>query len=431
MLDISIVTDTLRELLLDALATSPLFGGTGPGFSVAVTGQHPGATATGCDCDLNLYLFYLTEDKHVLNQFWSQEFITGQPPGPPRQPVAFEPLCLDLFFLLSAESQTSYVQEQQVMSIALRALHEHATIPLPTPTPTGQPTSEITLTMERPTWDELSRLWQALNAPLRMTAQYKVSVVLITPESGAVAQPEPATWSVVAAPGESFGDGFHPHLVATMRRVTFEAPGGQRLYDQTPASPAPAPAAVPGQDLVLRGRSIEDTDTVFLVTHHPDGTETELDVTAWKVPLTIPYTSPPSAGVPVRLRPPDTPGVCPPPGRYTLRVGRPTDPGFRSNDVPVAIAPWVDPAPGPTITPAAGVFTCTVANVPATGAELRLGTVRLSRRTAVGGPAAGEWRLAGSTLRFRAPASLAAGQYAVRLRAADIEADPALWAVVP
>src|SRR4051794_33602584 len=265
MLDVSIVTDALRDVLLDALATSPLFGGGGPGFSVSVSGQHPTAPTTGADCDLNLYLFYLTEDKHVRNQFWSQEFISGQP-GPPRQPVAFEPLCLDLFFLLSAESQSSYVQEQQAMSVALRAFHEHATLSLPTPTPTGQPTSEITLTMEKPTWDELSRLWQALNAPLRMTAQYKASVVLVTPESGAVAQPQPTTWSVAAAPDETFGDGFHPNLVATVRRVAFAAPVGARIYDQTPASTAPAPAAVAGQDFVLRGRSIEDTDTVFLVT---------------------------------------------------------------------------------------------------------------------------------------------------------------------
>lgn len=430
MLDVSIVTDALRDLLLDALATTPLFVGGGPGFSVAVTGQHPETLTTGAECDLNLYLFYLTEDKYLRNQFWSQEFVTGQPPGPARQPVAYEALCLDLFFLLSAQSQTSYVQEQQVMSVAMRALHEHANVTLPTPTPTGHATSEITLTMEKPTWDELSRLWQALNAPLRMTAQYKASVVLMTPETGTRQQPKPTMWSLTAAPQDGFGDGFHPHLVGTSRRVDFEAPAGPRLYDQTPASMAPAPAGVAEQEVVLRGGAITDTDTVFLVTHHPDGTETEQDVTGWKVALTHPFPSAPSGGVPFRLRPPATPGACPPAGRYTLRIGRPAEPAFRSNDVPVSIAPWIDPSSGPTITPVAGLFTCTVANVPATDAELRLGSVRLSRRPA-GAPAAGEWQLTGATLTFRPPTRLAAGQYAVRLRAADIEADPALWAVIP
>ena len=81
MLDVSIVTDALRDLLLDALATSPLFGGVGPSFNVAVTGQHPDLPTTGADCDLNVYLFYVTEDKHLRNSFWNQDFITGQPPS--------------------------------------------------------------------------------------------------------------------------------------------------------------------------------------------------------------------------------------------------------------------------------------------------------------------------------------------------------------
>src|SRR5262249_29852827 len=119
----------------------------------------------------------------------------------------------------------------------------------------------------------------------------------------------------------------------------------------------------------------------------------------------------------------------PPAGRYLLRVGRPTEPSFRSNDVPVSIAPWVDPTPGPLIGPAGGVFTCTVAGVPAVDAELRLGAVQLTR--SAGPPAPGEWRLNGTTITFRAPAQLVPGTYAVRLRAADVEADPALWAVVP
>ena len=351
MLDVSLVTDALRQLLLDALATTPLYGGNGPGFNVAVTGEHPQAPATGADCDLNLYLFHLTEDKHLRNQFWSQGHITGQPPGPPRQPVAFEPLCLDLYFLLSAQSPGSYVQEQQVMSVAVRAMHEHATVMLPTPTPTGQARSELTISLEKPTWDELSRLWQSLNAPLRMTAQYRVSVVLMTPETGAADQPVPTTWSLTAAPGDLNGDRAHPQLIGTSRRVAFQAPHGPRQYDQTPATFAPVTVAAGGQEVVVRGRAIADTDTVFLVTHHPDGTETEQDVTAWKVALTHPFTAPPSGGVPVRLRAPATPGACPPPGRYTVRVGRPAEPGFRSNDVPVAIAPWIDPSGGPAIGP--------------------------------------------------------------------------------
>jgi len=427
MYDLSLVTDTLRDILTDALATSPLFGGGGPVFSVSVSGQHPDGIATGADCDLNLYLFHVAEDRNLRNQFWSQQSISGQPPGPARQPVAFEPMALNLFFLLSAQSATSYVQEQQVMSIAIRAFHEHATVMLPVPTPTGVPQSQITLNMDTPTPDELSRLWQALNQPLRMTAQYRASVALLTPETGATAQPNPTTWTLLGNPvGGS--PATMPMLFGTIRRVAFVGPAGARTYDQTPASAAPAPPAATGQTFVLRGRGIADTDQVLLVAWDAAGVETETDVTTWKVPLTTPYPSPPGDGVPIALKPPQAAGVAP--GRYGLRLARPAEPGWRSNTAPFMVAPWLDPSGGPLLTAGGGgIYTATARNIPATGAELRLGSVLLARTGAA--PSAGQWRFAGTTLTFAAPTGMPSGDHAIRLRAANVESDPALWAVVP
>jgi len=96
------------------------------------------------------------------------------------------------------------------------------------------------------------------------------------------------------------------------------------------------------------------------------------------------------------------------------------------------IAPWVSPVGGPLLNPSgAGIYTATVNNVPATGADVRLGTVTLSQKGG-GSLSPGQWSLTGaSTLKFKAPAGLPAGQYALRVRAAKVEADPALWAVVP
>ena len=145
MLDVSIVTDTLRDLLLDALATSPLFGGVGPPFNVAVTGQHPDLPTTGADCDLNVYLFYLTEDKHLRNRFWNQDFSRVSRLGRRASPLRSSLSVSICFFLVSAQSKNSYVQEQQVMSVAVRALHEHADrATSPRPRRPARPTSEIT-----------------------------------------------------------------------------------------------------------------------------------------------------------------------------------------------------------------------------------------------------------------------------------------------
>jgi hypothetical protein len=432
--DLSIISDKLLQIIGNALAASPLFGGGAPPFSVSVSGQHPQQPPTGADCDLNFYMFHLTEDKYLKNQFWSQASITGQPPGPTRQAVAFEPLCLDLYFLLSAQSTSSYVHEQQVMSVAMRALHEHGTVKLATPTPDGAAESEISLSLESPTWDELSRLWQSLSVPLRMTAQYRVGVAMLIPEKGLVVKPNPKTWALISAPATP-GDPSLPQLLGTSRRVSYAAPAtGARVFEQTPATAAPAPTAIAGQAFMLHGLGIKDTDLVYLVAYHADGSETEVDITpTWKHPLLPPYPTTPDGGVPFLLRAPQTPpGSCPAPGRYGLRVGRPTVPGWRSATVPFSIAPWIDPTGGPLLPAVAGVYTVPTANIPDFAdkrVELRLGTTQLTR-VAAGVPGPGEWVAGGGTLKFAAPGGMAAGTYPVGLRAADVEADPARWAVV-
>src|SRR6266581_2723347 len=107
MHDLSIVTDTLRKILTDALAISPIWGGGPPPFSVNVSGQHPETPSGGADCELSLYLFHVGMDKFLANSFWSQAAQHGG-----KAPIAFEPLSLDLWYMLSAQSQASYVHEQ-------------------------------------------------------------------------------------------------------------------------------------------------------------------------------------------------------------------------------------------------------------------------------------------------------------------------------
>jgi hypothetical protein len=402
--DLSIVTDALRDILTDALATSPLFGGVPAPFSVAISSQHPDSEVSGADVDLNLFLFHVAENKHVRNQFWTHNAISGQPAGTPRQPVAFEPLCLDLWYVLSALAEGSYQQEQQVMSIALRAFHQQPTVRLATPTPTGVPESQVSLTMDTPTPDELSRFWQALGVPLRMTAHYRASVALLMPETGLTEHPHPTTWTLLAAPEDDLSE--RPLLYGTQRRVVFAGPSGPSQYDQTPATTTAAPGGVDSQRFVLRGTGVLATDDILLV----DAAGTETDVSSWRDG---------------ELLRPD--GTCPEPGRFRLRIGRGS---LRSNDVPLNIGAYVDPTGGPLITPdGSGIFSFDALNVPAARAELRLGSILLARRT-TGVPGAGQWRFSSGTIRFRPPTGTPPGRYAVRLRCADVESDPALWAVV-
>ena len=69
---------------------------------------------------------------------------------------------------------------------------------------------------------------------------------------------------------------------------------------------------------------LADTDRLLLVSYSPSGVATETDVTAtWKVPIAPPYASPPANGVPFLLRAPGGAGA-PAPGRYGVRVSRPS-----------------------------------------------------------------------------------------------------------
>jgi hypothetical protein len=430
MHDLSIVTDTLRKIITDALAASPVWGGGPPPFSVNVSGQHPETPTGMSDCELSLYLFHIGPDKFLGNSFWSQAAQSGGGVG--KQPVAFEPLCLDLWYMLSAQAQTSYQHEQQVLSVAMQALHEHGTFPIATPTPLPNPVtpSQATLVLESPTFDELSRLWQALGLPLRTTAQYRVSVVFLTPDELPSGKPGVTTINLVAAPTDPIADPTLPRLFSTRRVVGYTAPGPTpSSFVQSPAATAPAPDGVPGQEVTIDGQTLADTDTILLVSFS-GGVGTETDVTAtWKVPLTPPYLTPPARGVPFLLRAPaGTPVAA---GRYELTVSRPSLPGFRASPVPLDVAAWVDPSGGPALNPVAGIYTLNVRGVPASGAALRLGTVELARIADGSAPAAGQWQHSGDAISFAAPGDLAAGQYQVGLRVADVESDPALWAVVP
>src|SRR4029077_16962070 len=89
-----------------------------------------------------------------------------------------------LFYLVSAYSEASYVEEQQAMSVALRVFHANAVVRSgpPSPPAPGPLAWQLTLSMEHRSYDELSRLWQATTVPLRLGVVYRAAVVFLTPE---------------------------------------------------------------------------------------------------------------------------------------------------------------------------------------------------------------------------------------------------------
>ena len=177
ILDLSAVTDSLIGLVQDSWTSAPIWaelGLSGPSFTPTFTGLGPDAIRDGSGPQLSLFLYHVESDNAQEANFWTAQMVRS-----PGQPVRYLPLALDLFYLVSAYSESSYAEEQEAMSVALRIFHGNAVVRSDTsPTPAWQ----LTLTMEHRSYDELSRLWQATTVPLRLGVVYRAAVLFITPD---------------------------------------------------------------------------------------------------------------------------------------------------------------------------------------------------------------------------------------------------------
>jgi hypothetical protein len=174
VLDLSAVTDGLLRLVSTAWPTAPIWGElglSGPSFTPTFTGLAPGAIRDGQGPQLSLFLYHVELDNARESLFWGPA--TQHADGPPTR---FMPMAVNLFYLLSAFSEGSYAQEQQAMSVAMRVFHGG---PVVASDASATPAWTLTMTMERRSYDELSLLWQASSAPLRLSVVYRAAVAFI------------------------------------------------------------------------------------------------------------------------------------------------------------------------------------------------------------------------------------------------------------
>jgi len=422
-------------LLKNAKAASPL----ALAFPINISGSAPDSVRSSGVCELSLYLFHVAADKYQRNSPVTPPRLPPPFPDDPRAQtqvpaIPFQPLSLDLYYLLTAFSATDYVQEQQVMSIALKCFHENPIVRTNVIIEGNTVPEEFSLTMEVETADELSRIWQAVSPPARLSVIYKVSVVFITPEAPTTAiAPGVEVISIVASPA-SLPFAESGQVATTYRRVSYRAPDlSVRSFDQSPATVAA------GERVSLIGAGLNGpaSNRIFLLS--ADGSEFE--VTPWMVADPLPPAPPVQTSSRIILELPGTvaplpaPGSIltdtPPAGVYQLRVGNAAD---RSNATPLSIAAkLIIPAgpPPPTLSPVGADFTVAGLGFVGGQTELLLGSVRL---TSVGGaPAAGEFDVnaAGTLVTFEIPTGLSAGLYPVRVRVNNVESAPTWWVKVP
>jgi Pvc16 N-terminal domain len=452
VLDLSVVTNTLISRLNTYVSTtSPLLQTfdtnndeplpTPPPPSITCSGAMPDAVRKEAGCQLTFSLFHVTEDKFQRNSPMLNPWAQGNPGIPsPRpqtlQPVPYQPLCLNLYYLLTAFADQQYQQEQQAMSMAMQFFYQTPIVRMQVVLPgiAGSVAEEFTLTMEIETSDELARLWQAITVPMRLSVIYKVSVVLLTPPAAPPAVPPVQTIRLLSEPA-TFPYASGGQVIGTSRTVTFAS------LKSTSAVPAflsvdysPAVAA-PGQQFALQGSNLNlaTSNNVYLLM--PDGTE--FNVSSWMVPeppaLPIP-PSPPSFQTPscMTLQLPATvgalPGNAPAAGVYQLRAGCDLPTPYRTNATPFSVGAWIDtssvPSPNPPVLPAVGgTYTIAGQGFVAGTTEMLLDTIPL--------PAANFDVVSGAEVTFTIPASVPPGTYTVRVRVSGVESPPAWWVVKP
>jgi hypothetical protein len=397
--------------------TAPIWTelGAGPTFTPNFTGLAPDAARKESGPQLSMYLYHVESDNAQEALHWQAQMLDAG-----GQPVRFLPLALDLFYLLFAYSEISYTEEQEAMSVAVRIFHAN---PIVRSVPGAARPWELTLTMEHRSYDELSRLWQATTAPLRMSLVYRAAVMFIDPDTTPPAAKDTTAVSVAAAPVllPLPGPGGPPVLLGTFRHGSYLGPTSAAVpFSQSPASLAAGQTALLlGSNLGISGVS----DHMYLLA---PTSGTEVDVTAWLATVDA------SAGRLVLTLPPGggtAPAGAPAPGLYQLRVGSGASgsPGAtRSDPVPVSIAAHVDASAGPVLAGPAP-FTVNGAGFVPGATEILVGSVRLAEVQASPGPGEVSINPAGTTFFFTPPAGPAGMVAPVRVRVSGIESDPALW----
>jgi hypothetical protein len=422
-LDLSAVTDSLIGLVRSQWATAPIWtevGGSPPGptFTPTFTGLAPDAVRQQPGPQLSMYLYHVESDNSREALFWQPKMLSAGG----GQPNRFLPLALDLFYLLFAFSESSYTEEQEAMSVAMRVFHAN---PIVRSGPGAAVPWELTLTMEHRSYDELSRLWQATTAPLRMSLVYRAAVVFIDSDPMPAAAPEAKSFSLVAGPLgpplPSPGLSGPPVLFATFRESSYIGPAGVAVpFSQSPATVAP------GQTVWLVGSHLGTSGVSGSVYLLPAAGGPEVNVTAWAVAADssaakFVLTLPVAVGA--------APAGAPDPGVYQLRVGSGVlgSPDVtRSDPVPVSVAAFVSPAGGPVLTGPAPFTVSGIGFVPGR-TEVLVGTSELTQTAAPPGPGEVSIAPSGTSFSFSPPAGRAGVVLPVRVRVNGIESDPALW----
>jgi len=260
--DLSLVTKTLINLLTWCFSTSK----ENRVANVSFSSQRPDQLRGNA---VGLYLYHITEDPHYKNLAATDNLSA---------PVRYTPMGLILYYQLIAqylsepESQDSAVFEQNMMGIAMKAFHDYPL--LDEGTTVLRRINETTVTdatvfeeamkgtgtclrIELLNIDQKDAMgyWATSHAAPRLAAYYKVSVVVLKPET-----PVKRTGRVLSYGITTF-TGSAPRIEGCSNLISFTLPGKTEI-NSVDLSPAQVPV---GNEMVFRGSGFSGDRKTLMV----------------------------------------------------------------------------------------------------------------------------------------------------------------------
>jgi Pvc16 N-terminal domain len=424
--DLAQVTHLLIHQLSEAVKASPRY--VQNHFPFEVSGLMPAVSRTDGTNVLSLYLLHVGRDPH-----WRNTPVSGQR----GQWNVSQPLSLNLSYLLTSYSEKNWAMEQYLMSVALAYFHAN-------PIYISQ-FAEFTVTVEADSIEEMSRLWQAITVPIRLSAMFRVAIVFLKPETDPAEQKRtPVEVQLSVAADLNAADPNpepEPRLFELAVQVALRvSPNPNEPEPITPVLSQPSVAA--GQSLRIRGSGLDQADAAAVYLS-PAAGGAEWPITLWRqfgtsasgtagdadeLVLAFPdvYGTTPISGTAL--------AATPPPGMYTIAVGS-ASPTYRSNPLLVAVAPHVvgiGPESPVLVPSGAKVYTFFASGLIAGETSVLLDQTALSIAAAPAPGVASVDTITGA-IDFELPTTgFTSGSYVqVRVIVNSVEAPPGWWVKIP
>lgn len=164
------VSRTLRDILWDAISVDPQVGPI-VGSKAAIVFLNPTQTAKDSSNRLSLWLYQVAENEHMKNQPMQRAAAANT--------EQFPPLALNFFYLVTPFAPTGEA-DHLLLGKVMQVLHDNAVILLQDPV--ARIAEELRVILCRLTLEELTRIWEALREPYRLSVCYQVRVTRIDSE---------------------------------------------------------------------------------------------------------------------------------------------------------------------------------------------------------------------------------------------------------